>query len=169
VKATSLARRDHSDADFIAEENRWLRAIIFARTQWFPPEWDISGGAESHILGALIDARGILSHEQIATAIWMDNDSPDLWRALIGVRISMLRQKLRPFGIKIVSQAKTGYEIVPTGKKITADWLASKVVTPIVGIVPARKIVTARAARERRRCARREMAAGLRRNHGETA
>jgi two-component system cell cycle response regulator CtrA len=98
-------------------ENRWLKELLIARTEFMPAEWGLSVMGRV-IMGALLSNKNTVTLEHLVELIYMFNEEPSDARSSIHVTICKMRKKLKPFGISIITDWGTGFHLSPTGKAI---------------------------------------------------
>lgn len=104
--------------DCLREEVRQLREQLAPHVS-FPREWALYS-AERSILAALLARKGPVTREALLAAGCRANSSPDT----VGVHICRLRKKLKPLGVRILTDWSNGYELTSKSREIIQKALA---------------------------------------------
>lgn len=102
----------------LKEENRQLRAMLVTPDFKTPQHWGLSA-SEDRMLSSLYSAPvGGRPKEALKTASCISTHA-DV--KVVEVRISKMRQKLRPFGVEIHTVWGFGYELTPASVQIIKE------------------------------------------------
>ena len=87
---------------------------VFEQKCQTPSEWGLSS-SQKKVFAALM-GRGIVSKDQIYSALYYDSAELDRNPSIVQVFVFHLRAKLEPYGIKIATVGKQGYRMTGTVK-----------------------------------------------------
>jgi hypothetical protein len=96
--------------DLLEEEIRLIKKALMPRLL-FPLKWNLNRGETTVLACLYTSANGFRSNE-LLRAVAILSDAAD-GNTLAPVRIFCLRNKLRPFGIRIVNRHSEGYILPP--------------------------------------------------------
>ncbi len=111
----AAAMRDRLET--LEETNRQLRQTL-APVAMLPAEWKLSKTETAALLSLASSPAGFRSHDQLRLVMCRDGATSD---SLINVRLSIIRRKLKPFGITILTRWGSGYELTPDSRHMVNE------------------------------------------------
>lgn len=112
----------------LEEEVRQLKCRVYGNAEWEPPHELRLTGHEAVILKALMAhdrvAPNWLLYEATRAAPNAKGDEVD--PNIVKVRVSLLRSKLRPFGLEIITHFAVGYSLHPDARRRLLNWEAER-------------------------------------------
>lgn len=112
----------------LEEEVRQLKCRVYGSAEWEPPHELRLTGHEAVILKALMAhdriAPNWLLYEATRAAPNAKGDEVD--PNIVKVRVSLLRSKLRPFGLEIITHFSVGYSLHPEARRRLLNWEAER-------------------------------------------
>ena len=95
---------------------RWLEGLLLAHEEFIPPEWGMRR-MERRLMGALLSRR-LCPVGFLIERAYLGEAEPGNAKATIEARLSKMRRRLDPYGIKISVLRGVGYQLEPPPGKI---------------------------------------------------
>ena len=111
----------HQEVEYLREENRQLKNAMIGRRVGFPFAWRLNAGEEKLLNCLYTSPTGRSTRNTLMIA---SSKSAYVDRKIVDVRVSHLRKKVMPFGIRIRTIWGEGYELTPESVAIIKAALA---------------------------------------------